>query len=103
MACDFSGLNRACLYVFGQAFTFTPAATGAPQPITGILDSGVEPESRAPGDGSVYARLWLEATVDPVPTEGDEIASDTTVYKIVRTEQDTAAGLWLLLRKDRDL
>jgi len=102
MSVDFSDLNQACLDVFGQACTFTPAETGVPQTISGIIDSGVQLENATPGDGSIYARLWLDSSVDPIPAEGDEISSASTIYKIARVEQDPGGGLWLLLRKDRD-
>jgi len=99
---DFSRINRACLDSFGQAFIFRPAATRVAQAITGILDSGVQPEEASPGDGSTYALLWLQATdIDPPPEKGDEIASDTTVYKVVRIEEDAGNGLRMLLRQDR--
>jgi hypothetical protein len=94
--------NKACLTQFGQAFTFTRSGGGDPQPIIGILQSGAEPEERPPGDGSTYATLWLEITdIDPPPESGDEVASATTIYKVVRIEEDAGKGLTMLLRQDR--
>lgn len=103
MSVDFSVINQACLSAFGQAFTFTPAATGEAQSVSGILDSGVQPENVPAGDGSIYARLWLVTIVDPIPVAGDEIARSSTVYLVVQVEADSAGGIWLLLRKDRDV
>lgn len=101
---DWSGLNGACLSSFGQALTFTPASTGVDQSVNGILDTAAEPETDAPGDGTIYARLWLKAPdPDPAPEPGDEISTSTTVYKIVRLERDAGGGLWLLLRQDRSV
>lgn len=104
MSFDPSPLNEACLEAFGQAFTFRPAEGGEPQVITGILDAGIEPEEGTPGDGSTYALLWLDATaIDPRPQKGDEIESATTVYVIVRVEEDAGRGLRMLLRQDRTI
>jgi hypothetical protein len=102
-------VNASCLSAFGEDFLFTPAATleepdPADQAITGILEPGAELEDSVPGDGSVYARLWIEAdALDPAPAAGDEISSTTTVYKIVRIQEDAGGGMWLLLRRDRDV
>jgi hypothetical protein len=99
---DFSTINQGCLSAFGQPFSFTPQTTGIAQSITGILDSGVELEDVAPGDGSTYARLWIDpSALAPSPQQGDEIASATTVYKIVKMQEDAGGGLWMLLRYDR--
>jgi hypothetical protein len=101
------GVNKSCLDTFGQTFIFTQAATEeepnpTPQTITGILESGFEPEDRPPGDGSTYARLWMNAADLTTPAEkGDEVSSATFVYKIVRMEEDAGGGLWLMLRQDR--
>jgi hypothetical protein len=98
-----SGLNKSCLSSFGQQLVFTPQAPGAePSTITGILETGVELEQTAPGDGSIYVRLWLNSSaIVPAPQKGDEISSATTVYKILRIEEDAGGGTWLLLRQDR--
>ncbi|MBN2118508.1 MAG: hypothetical protein JW730_18185 [Anaerolineales bacterium] len=102
MAIDFARMNEACLKVFGQALIFTRSATQEEISIEGILVSGAEPEEVAPGDGSIYARLWiLDSEIDPAPGSGDEISTDTTIYKIVRLEADAGGGLVLLLRQDR--
>jgi hypothetical protein len=98
---DFSLVNQACLSVFGQAFTFVPSE-GEPLGMSGIIDIGVQPEGYPPGDGSTYARLWIAAS-DTVPVKGDEIDSDNTAYKVLDVQRDSASGIWLLLRKDRDL
>ena len=104
MALDFADLNEACLEQFGQTLTFTHAATGYEQVIVGIIGAGPEPESAEPGQGSVYALLFLRnGDVAPPPAEGDEVSSGTTVYKYVRQEPDAAHGTTLLLRKDRDV
>jgi hypothetical protein len=103
-----SSMNESLLSVFGKEFTFTRVASleddeeAVPETITGILEAGIEPEDIAPGDGSTYARLWLQSgDISPVPQKGDEVSSSTTVYKIVRMEEDAAGGLWMLLRQDR--
>jgi hypothetical protein len=98
---DFSLVNQACLSSFGQAFTFVPSE-GEPLAISGIIDTGVQPESYPPGDKSTYARLWIAAS-DTLPAKGDEIDSDTTAYKVLDVQEDSAKGIWLLLRKDREL
>ena len=101
---DLDGLNNACLDVFAERepFLFTPADSGEPQQIRGILDTGVEPEDAPPGDGSTYATLWFKNQgVAPAPVVGDEIASGTTVYKVVRLRKDAGRGLGILLRQNR--
>ncbi len=96
-------VNDACIAAFGQAFTFTPSLTGIEQTITGILES-VELEARPPGDGSTYMRLFFQpSALAAAPVEGDEVASATAVYKVIRIEQDEALGGFILLRKDRDI
>ena len=102
MAFDFGGVNEACLTAFGQAFTFTPAATGVPQTITGILDSGAVLEGVPPGEESAYAILWIKSTVTLLPVAGDEIATTTTVYKIAgEGKADAGEGVSFILRRDR--
>ena len=102
-----AGINESCLSAFGQDFTFTRGTYSEepyeePLTVAGILESGVEPEEGAPGDGTVYARLWIQASaIDPAPEKGDEFANATTVYKIMQLQQDAGGGLWLLLRQDR--
>ncbi len=104
MAVDLTKINGACLTAFGQSLTFTPSASGVPQTITGILDTGFQPEDHAPGDSSVYARLWIDSTVTPQPLAGDELSTATTVYKFVGDCLiDEADGMWFELRKDRDI
>ncbi len=102
---DFELINEACLDEWGQALTHTPASTPeAPQDIRGIIDQGVEPEGKPPGDGSTYAMLFLQAAgLDPQPVLGDEIATAKAAYLIVRIQEDAAGGISILLRKDRDL
>lgn len=102
---DLSALvNSACLAAFGSSFTYTRISTNVSQSVMGILDAGVQLENVPPGDGSAYARLWFDhTTIDPVPDPGDEIASATTIYKIVRLEEDAGGGLWMLLRQDREV
>ncbi len=104
MALDFADLNEACLEEFGQTYTYKHAATGDEQPVVGVIEAGPEPESTEPGEGSVYALLFLRnGGIAPPPAEGDEVSSGTTVYKYVRQEPDVADGTVMLLRKDRDL
>jgi hypothetical protein len=102
-----STVNAAIVSTFGKEYAFTRVESeeeGEELTITGVLDTGYEPEDRPPGDGSIYARFWLQASdIDPAPENGDEIASATTVYKIVRSDNDAGGGLWLLLRKDRSV
>jgi len=96
-------LNASMLATFGQSFTFTPAlAPSTPVTITGILETGAELEDVAPGDNSIYCRLWVQSSDFTVgPLVGDEVSSATTVYKIVRLQEDAGGGLWLLLGQDR--
>ena len=95
-------VNEVCLAVFGQTLTLTRALTADSLPIVGILEEGIEPEDRPPGDGSVYAGFWTAASsADPPAETGDEISTATTVYKIVRIQQDAGSGFRMLLRKDR--
>lgn len=98
-------VNQACLNTFGRAFVFRRIESSPPAEsfsISGILESGIETEDMPPAEGSTYARLWMQSgDIDPAPQKGDEIASGTTVYKIVRMEEDAGGGLWLLLRQDR--
>lgn len=99
---DFTLMNEACLSVFGQALTFRRNLTGESQSVLGILESGVELEEVPPGDGSVYAKLWIHsADIVPAPEPGDEFSTAMTAYKIVRMENDAGGGLLMLLRQDR--
>ncbi len=102
---SFELANGACLDEWGQALTHTPAATPEdPQDITGILDPGVAPEDKPPGDGSAYARLFLKAAAaDPAPVLGDEISTAIAAYVVVRIVTDAGGGMTITLRKDRDL
>ncbi len=102
---DLSGLNKACLDEWGQALVHTPAATPlVPHDIAGILDQGVEPEGKPPGDGSIYAILFLQAAgLSPAPILGDEIKTAIAAYVVVRIQEDAGGGISILLRKDRDL
>ncbi len=96
-------INRICVRVFGQTVTFTPQTPGAaPITINGVMDPGAELEAEAPGDGSVNAVLFVHAEdISPIPVNGDEIATATTIYKIVQVLQDKGEGLALHLRQDR--
>jgi hypothetical protein len=96
-------VNKACLGIFGQALKFIRIQSGAETlSITGILESAAEFEESSPGDCSVYARLWIRAAdIDPPPERGDEIATESAVYKILDIEQDAGGGLRMLLRQDR--
>lgn len=98
-----ANLNASMLAAFGQSFTFTPAETSwAPFTVTGILEAGAELEDVAPGDGSIYARLWVQSSdFTTALVAGDGVSSSTYVYKIVRMQEDAGGGLWLLLRQDR--
>ena len=90
-----------CVQSLGQSFTITPRAGGTPQQITGILDTGIEQEQLPPGDGSTYARLFVQASAFSIPPViGDEIASQTTKYRIVRLEEDAGGGIHILLRQE---
>lgn len=108
MAVDFSLPLEASLAAFGEALTLTRVESGTlgteTEPITGILDEGVEPEDRKPGDGSTYALLAVQASLlDPAPQKGDEISTDTAVYKIVDMASDAGDRLIMKLRYDRDV
>ncbi len=96
-------LNDSMLSAFGESFTFTPAAApSTPVTITGIMLSGIELEEEAPGEGSVNAHLWVMASdFTTAPVAGDEIASASTVYKVLTPTNDGGGGLVLPLRKDR--
>ena len=96
-------VNSVCLSTFGQEFTLKRFATGTTETITGILEAGVLPEENAPGDGSVYASLWVRAAdLATAPQRGDEVSSSTTVYKVLDIERDVDGGLRMQLRMDRD-
>jgi hypothetical protein len=103
VAVYFSRPLNACLTHLRQAFTFTPAATGLPQSVAGILIEGSELEEHAPGDGSTYAALTVSSAIVPIPAAGDEIASATTTYQVLKPERDLGGGLRLLLRKHEDI
>jgi len=98
-----ANLNASMLAAFGESFIFTPAAApSTPVSITGIMESGSELEEDAPGDGSIYARLWVKSSdFSTAPVAGDEVASASTVYKVLRVQEDAGGGTWLLLRQDR--
>ncbi len=94
-------LNKSCLASFGKRYAYTSQApSSVPQPITGILDTGVELENAPPGEGSTYAALWLQiGDINPAPQVGDKVASDTTVYEIVQVKDDAGGGMLLVLRQ----
>jgi len=97
-------MNEVLLGAFETGtYTLTRSQAGSqPEPITGILTEGVEPEGRTPGDGSTYAHFWT-AGVSPSLAPGDEIATETTVYKIVGEPhaEGVGNGVEMLLRMDR--
>ena len=101
MSIDFGRINSACLGAFGDPYTLRRFQTGESEIITGILSGGSELEGVAPGDGSTIAKLWVSSANIVRPVKGDEISTESTVYKIVDTDEDSANGLSLLLRKDR--
>ena len=105
MSVDFSIPLEASLAAFGEAFTLSRVESGSGYlSITGIIDEGVEPEDRAPGDGTIYALLDVQASlIDPAPQKGDEILTTTAVYKIVNMDRDAGDRLRMLLRYDRDV
>jgi hypothetical protein len=94
---------RVCLNTLGQSYNYTSQTPGAtPITVTGKLTAGAELEPDAPGAGSVNAILFVHATdISPAPANGDEIASATTVYKIVQVLQDSGDRIALHLRQDR--
>jgi hypothetical protein len=96
-------MNASMLAAFGQTFTFTHAeGPWTTLSVTGILESGSEVEDVAPGDSSIYCRLWVQSSdFTEAPAVGDEVSSATTVYKIIRMQEDAGGGLWFLLRQDR--
>jgi hypothetical protein len=104
LAVDFSQLNQSCLRAFGGLFSLTHSETLITETFDGILTSGVQPEGYPPGNGSTYAKVWVDSSDFTVrPIKGDEVKNTTTVYKVVDLEEDAAGGLWLLLRYDRDV
>ena len=94
-------VNDAVLAAFGEAYSFTPAETGIPQTILGVLIRGVELEQSPPGEGSINAVFWTKDDVVPSPKAGDEISSATAVYKVLLPERDEEGGLTIQLRQDR--
>lgn len=100
-----SRINQICVNTFGQAVTLSRVVSdplGTDETMGGIMEAGIEPEDRPPGDDSIYARLWMNASdlVTPVQ-KGDEITNGSTIYLILRIQEDAGGGLWMLLRKDR--
>jgi hypothetical protein len=94
-----SGLDDACLRAFGSDVTYTSQA-GVSSVIQGILQTGVQPEAVAPG---VYALLFVKkSSFSSLPEPGDEITVDSSIYKIVKKEDDGEGGLHLLLRFHRE-
>jgi hypothetical protein len=104
-----ASLNSACLSVFGTTSLTFSRVTSLPEDeesdefsIAGIIEPGADPEQQAPGDGSTYARLFIDVnTILPSAQNGDEITAGTTVYKIVQIQEDGGEGVLYLLRKDR--
>ena len=95
-----SRMHDSRLRVFGRDVTFTPQV-GAPSVIRGILQTGVQPEAVAPG---VYALLFVKASsFSPLPEPGNEITVDSSIYKIVKKEDDGVGGLRMLLRFHREV
>jgi hypothetical protein len=100
MVVDFGRVNESCLSAFGQDFMFTHSQSGESEILSGILESGVQLEQQVPGDGSVYALLWIKAGALSIsPEKGDQILSGTTIYTILRIESDAGGGIRLLLRQ----
>ncbi len=101
-------INEPCMNEFGESYTLTRSedlkdVSPATEAITAIPCNLPEQETNAPGDGSIYLFLWVNAAgfLDP-PECGDEVTTDTTVYKIVDKKSDGAGGLYLKCRYDRD-
>lgn len=95
-------VNSICIAAFGQEFSYLPQTSDAVAiEVTGILDPGAELEEEAPGDGSMYARLWLQqSALETAPVLGDQVTSGSTIYKVLGIEEDAGDGLWILLRRD---
>jgi hypothetical protein len=104
---DFAAHNPVFLGAFGESYTLTrsedledtPPAT---EPIEAIPVELPEQESNAPGEGSNYLFLWINAAdFTDLPDVEDEVATATTVYKIVDRKSDEAGGWYLKCRYDR--
>ena len=88
-------VDEACLRAFGRAVTYTPQA-GQAFALTGILDTGAQPEQTAPG---AYAALFVRAAAfAQPPARGDEVTVGASVYTVVDIDADAEGGLRLLLR-----
>jgi hypothetical protein len=107
LSVDFAAHNPVFLRAFGDSYTLTrsedledePAAT---ESMTAIPCELPEQESNAPGDGSNYLFLWINAAdFSDLPDTGDEVTTSTTVYKIVDRKSDEAGGWYLKCRYDR--
>lgn len=103
-----ASLNDACLATFGHDLTFSRVASlpdneqSDETSVSGVLEPGADLEGLPPGDGSTYARFWIESSaISPAAQAGDEISTDSTVYKIVQIQEDAGGGVLFLLRMDR--
>jgi hypothetical protein len=100
---DFSKHNKVFPRTFGRTCIFTPAATGIPQEIRGVLGAGASPEGLPPGESMNMVLFIARQEIDPTPAAGDEIQIGATVYKVLGLPESDieGAGLYLPLRKDR--
>jgi hypothetical protein len=104
MAVDFTRHNPAFLRAFGQSLTLVRSQTGEIVAFTGVLQTGLQQEGQAPGEGSMYARCWTETgQLDPAPIAGDEIQTDLFVYKILQPLNQGDGGIEMTLRQDREI
>jgi hypothetical protein len=83
--------------------TFTPAATGTPQAITGVLKRTPEMEAMQQAFGSTNMFLFVRwADITPNPQRGDSIVVNDFTYEIGELEVDRVGGATLKLKRNGD-
>jgi hypothetical protein len=92
----FSGMDNACLRVFGREVTYLPEA-GGQATIRAIFQAVREAEDSSPG---IYAVVFVRlADLAAVPLRGDEIEIGGARYKVFDIEADTEGAAVLRLRQ----
>ena len=92
----FTGMDNACLRVFGREVTYLPEV-GGQAPIRAIFQAVREAEDTSPG---VYAVLFIRlADLTAAPERGDEVEIGGARYKVFDIEADTEGAAVLRLRQ----
>ena len=101
MSISFEGLNSACVSVFGDTVSYTPASTGVPVSIVAIKQDPSTLLGENPGG---YIALWVDLFdwVGAVPVKGDTITIGADTWTLFELREDGASGMNLIFARTLD-